>query len=313
MTRKLGRTDLSVSVLGLGGTSFGPLTFWQPARARALVRTALDLGINWFDTAPFYRLTKAESRLGRALRGIRRDRYVLATKVGRLGFDSFDFSEAGVARSLDASLRRLGVDYVDLIQVHDVEFADLQIVIEEALPALRRAVDRGKARYVGITGYPLRALASVARSAPVDTILSYAHYHLQNRTLGAYLDGWGDRGIGVINASIFLAGLLTSRADRSTRDNLPLPIREACLAAGGICREAGVPIEQVALQFVLREGRIGSHLLATTSVSHLRQWASWSEMPMDLSLLSQVEACLAPVLDRAWPWGRPENQDSQVS
>src|SRR5437870_13807368 len=114
--RTLGKTGLEVSKLGFGGSSLGAVfrSVDQTDATRA-VRTALDLGINFFDTSPFYGSTRAESVLGKALEGVPRDDYALATKVGRYGETEFDFSAARVNRSLDESLARLGVDYVDLL------------------------------------------------------------------------------------------------------------------------------------------------------------------------------------------------------
>src|SRR4051812_25382556 len=124
--RTLGRTGLKVSVLGFGGSPlssvFRPV---QPSEAVRTVRLAIDEGINFFDTSPFYGLTTAESVLGKALDGVPRDRFYLATKVGRYDEREFDFSAGRVTRSVDESLKRLNVEYVDLIQCHDIEYANL--------------------------------------------------------------------------------------------------------------------------------------------------------------------------------------------
>ena len=151
------------------------------------VNFALDSGVNFFDVAPFYGLTKAESALGNALRGMARDRYYLATKVGRYGDRAFDFSAGRVTASVDESLQRLGVDYVDLIQCHDIEYISLNVILEETLPALRKIVAAGKAKFVGITGLPLAIFPKVIDQLEpgiVDTVISYCHY-----TLFGYL-GW---------------------------------------------------------------------------------------------------------------------------
>jgi L-galactose dehydrogenase len=111
--------------------------------------------------------------LGKALRDVERSRYVLATKVGRYGADAFDFSAKRVVRSVDESLARLGCGHIDLIQCHDIEFGDLDQVVEETIPALTDLVRTGKVRFVGITGYPLSALRHVADGTQVDTVLSY--------------------------------------------------------------------------------------------------------------------------------------------
>src|SRR5207253_6190639 len=134
-----------------------------------------------------------------------------ATKVGRYGVDQFDFTADRITRSVDESLERLGVDYIDLIQCHDVEFGDLNQVVEETIPALRAVCRTGKARFVGITGLPLKIFREVLDRTPVDTILSYCRYSLNDRSLAGLIPYLEQRGVGVINASPLSMGLLTDR------------------------------------------------------------------------------------------------------
>jgi len=143
--RPLGRTGLNVSKLSFGASSLGGV-FRDIDHAEALrtVHVALELGINFIDVAPYYGLTRAETVLGEALQTVDRERYTLATKVGRYGDAEFDFSAARVVAGLDESLARLGVDHVDLIQCHDIEFGDLDQIVEETLPALQRAKEQGR-------------------------------------------------------------------------------------------------------------------------------------------------------------------------
>src|SRR5580704_9859011 len=137
--RTLGKTGLSVSALSFGASSLGGV--FKPVDESVAIRalhTALDLDINYIDVAPYYGLTKAETVLGKALRGVPRDKYYLATKIGRFGQSEFDFSAARTYRSVDESLARMRVDYVDVIQAHDLEFGDLDQIVDETLPAMRR-------------------------------------------------------------------------------------------------------------------------------------------------------------------------------
>src|SRR3954468_16087625 len=175
--RQLGQTGLNVSVLSFGASSLGGVfRATDDAESIRTVRTALDLGINFIDVSPYYGATRAESVLGRALKGISRSRYVLATKVGQYGNNEFDFSAARVTRSLDESCVRLGVEYIDLLQCHDIEFADLNQIVNETLPALVKLREAGRIGHIGITGLPLKVFSSVLeRTAPgiVETILSF--------------------------------------------------------------------------------------------------------------------------------------------
>ncbi|CAN5835603.1 hypothetical protein BH24BAC1_BH24BAC1_37170 [soil metagenome] len=159
--RRLGKTDLDLSVLGFGasplGNVFEEADEGEGARA---VHLAIDHGINFFDVAPFYGYTLAEERLGRALEG-KRQKVFLATKCGR--YEGFDFSYQRVLESIDESLARLKTDHVDLYQLHDIEFVDREQILHEAIPAALKVKESGKARYIGITGLPVRYLADIAR------------------------------------------------------------------------------------------------------------------------------------------------------
>ena len=208
--RKLGKTDLNLSLIGFGGAALGGVFGnVDPGEGMRAVHLAVDSGINFFDTSPYYGITLAETRLGAALVG-RRDRVIVATKCGRYGMDEFDFSAKRVTASMDESLQRLQTDYVDLFQVHDLEFGDARQIIEETIPALRRLQQQGKARYVGITGYPPKILRRIAEGAPVDSILTYCHYNLMNTDMDEVLTTFArDRGIGLINAAALHMGILT--------------------------------------------------------------------------------------------------------
>src|ERR1039458_3057781 len=186
--RTLGKTGLKVSALSFGASSLGGV--FKPvneAEAIRTVHTALDLGINYIDVSPFYGYTKAETVLGQALKGVPRDRYYLATKVGRYGDAEFDFSAKRTVASVEESLQRLQVDYIDIIQSHDVEYGDLDQVVDETIPTLRRIQQQGKVRFVGVTGYPLKIFCHILSRTVVDTILSYNHYTLNDATLAPML------------------------------------------------------------------------------------------------------------------------------
>jgi L-galactose dehydrogenase len=184
--RKLGNTGLDVSILAFGGSSlgaeFGPI---DEAEGIRTVHVAVDNGINLIDTAPYYGRTTAETVLGKALREIPRENYYLATKVGRYGKtqEEFDFSAARVTQSVDESLARLNVDYVDFVQVHDMEFGDVNQIVEETIPALRKVQEGGKARFVGITCLPVKLFRQVMDCVEVDQIQSYCHYCFNDTAL----------------------------------------------------------------------------------------------------------------------------------
>jgi L-galactose dehydrogenase len=306
--RVLGKTGLKVSALSLGASSFGGGVFRAVEESEAIqtVKTAIDLGINLIDVSPFYGLTRAETVLGKALRGIRRDRYYLATKVGRYGDTEFDFSARRVTASVDESLRRLGVEYVDLIQSHDNEYGDLNQIINETLPALRKLQETGKVRFVGVTGYPLRIFDHILHRAEIDTILSYNHYSLNDTTLFTLLPLLKDRSVGVINASPLSQGLLTNRGTPAWHP-APEDVKKVCAQAATFCRNRNSDIAKLALQFSLKNLEIATTLVGTADPVNLRKNVEWIEEPVDEDLLAVVMQILNPIMNQTWIVGRPEN------
>jgi len=240
--RTLGNTGLEVSVLGFGGSPLGSVfeTIDESEGVRA-VHEALELGVNYFDTSPFYGDTRAETVLGRALKRLPRERYHLATKVGRYGseFADFDFSADRVTRSVDESLARLNVDHVDQI-------------VNETIPALRKIIERGKARFLGITCLPVRLLADVCRRAQVDAILSYCHYSLNDTALTSIIPEMQRRGVGVISAAPLSMGLLTPGGAPPWHP-APQRVKDACADAVSRVQQRGGDITRLALQFSVQQ------------------------------------------------------------
>jgi L-galactose dehydrogenase len=307
--RKLGGTGLDVSILGFGGSSLGSV-FEEIDEAEGVraVRIAIDNGINLIDTSPFYGLTKAETVLGKALREIDREKYLLATKVGRYGYQEkdFDFSAARAEQSVDESLQRLGVDYVDFIQVHDMEFGDARQIIEETIPALRKVQEQGKARFVGITGLPLKLLRRVSEQVEVDQIQSYCHYCLNDTSLEESLPFFEERSIAVFNSAPLSMRLLSDAGPASWHP-APAELRLKCAQAARFCRERGSDISKLALQFAVSNANIPVTIMGMASSQQVQQNLRIIEEPLDEELLAGVLEILAPVHNLTWMSGRPEN------
>jgi L-galactose dehydrogenase len=307
--RQLGKTDLHLSIVGFGGAALGDVFGnIDPQQGQRAVHQAIDHGITFFDVSPYYGITLAESRLGAALAG-RRDRVVLATKCGRYGMADFDFSAKRVTASMDESLQRLQTDYIDLFLVHDVEFGDVQLVIDETIPALRRLQQQGKARYIGVTGYPPKVLRRIAEAVPVDAILSYCHYNLMNTQMDDVLTGFArERGIGLINAAGLHMGMLTEQGPAQWHP-APQNVRDAARKAADYCQEHGENIAEVALRYCLQHPYVSSTLVGIANPAQLEASLKLLSTTTDPGLLRQVQAILAPVFDYEWPSGRPENQN----
>lgn len=296
--RALGGTGLQVSVIGYGASSLGGV-FGDPDESTGMnaVHRSFDLGVNFVDVSPYYGLTVAETVLGKALKGVPRDSYVLATKVGRSGPDTFDFSAARVTRSVEESLTRLGVDHIDLDQI-----------IHETIPALRDLATTGKVCFVGVTGYPLAGLDTVTAAVPVDTILTYCRYNLLYTSLGRWLPGFTQRGVGVVNASVLAMGALTNRGAPPLHP-APAGLLELCAQAAKLCDERGTDIAKLAMQFALARTDVASTLVGSADPANMERNIAWAHEPLDTELLADVEALRAPVRDVSWPTGRPENNN----
>ena len=306
--RKLGKTDLSLPVVGFGASSLGQE--FRPVKieeALASVRTALDLGMDFIDTSPFYGRGMSEVLLGIALREVPRDCYTLCTKLGRYDLAHFDFSAKRVAESVDVSLHRLGVDYLDILLCHDVEFVPMQQIVDETLPAMQKVQEQGKVRYLGFSGYPQKIFRVVIEQMGVDCVLNYNQYTLQNTRFAEETVPWlKERGVGAMNAGPFSARLLT---------NAPLPVwlkepeevKVAARRAAAICAERGVDIAQLALQFSIAHPDLSTTIAGSANPENIAKWARWASAPMDDELLEEVRAVFASVKNVGHVEGLPEN------
>jgi L-galactose dehydrogenase len=308
--RPLGRTGLKVSALSLGGSSFGAIfRATDDQESIRTVHTALDLGINFIDVSPGY--GRAEAVLGRALLGIDRSRYLLATKVGQYSGQPADYSAARITRSLDDSCRLMGVEHIDLLQCHDIEFADLNQIVDETLPALLKLKQAGRIGHIGITGLPLKIFPAVIDRVPpgtVESILSFCHYELNDTSLESLLPYCQERGIGVINASPTGMGLLTERGAPAWHP-APPSIINGCRQAVEFCRAQGEDIVKLAVQFAVSRPGIATTLIGTANPGNIRKNVAYAEAPLNHELLARVREILRPIQNHNFTRGRPENRD----
>src|SRR5438552_3464757 len=306
--RRLGRTDLQLPILSFGASSLGAefrsVTLDEAVQS---VRVALECGLNFVDTSPFYGRGMSEVLLGVALKGVPRANYTLCTKLGRYDLAHFDFSARRVAESVDVSLHRIGCGHLDIVLCHDIEFVSMQQIVDETLPALRKAQQAGKVRYVGFSGYPQKIFKFICDQTDMDCVLNYNQYTLQNTRFADETVPWlKARGIGAMNAGPFSARLLT---------NAPLPawlkepenVKAAARAAAAHCASKGVDIAKLALQFSLSHPDIATTIAGSANPANIRQWARWAAEPVDETLLREVRAIFAPVKNRGHLEGLEEN------
>lgn len=311
--RPLGRTGLQLSALSFGASSLGqefrPVDLNEALRS---VRTALDLGMNFIDTSPYYGRGMSECLLGVALRGVPRDRYYLGTKLGRYAPEHFDFSARRVIESVDVSLERMGVEYLDIILCHDIEFVDMAQIVEETLPAMRKLQKQGKVRFIGVSGYPMKIFRHVLDRTELEVILSYNHYTLQNTMLADLVPYLNAKGVGIMNAAPFSARLLT---------NAPLPrwhkataeVREVCRRAAEHCAARGVDIAKLALQYSLANETLATCIVGSANPENVKNWVEWASQPLDQQLLSEVLDILRPIHNWFYLEGQAANNDPKPS
>lgn len=315
--RALGNTGLEVSILGFGASPLGGIFEDVDDNVGiSAVHEAFRLGVNLFDTSPYYGATKSETVLGLALRGLPRDQIIVATKVGRYGPETFDFSADRVTRSVHESLKRLQLSYIDIIQCHDIEFGSLDQIISETLPALQQLKQHGLVRFVGITGLPLHIYKYVLERAPkgsVDVALSYCHYCLNDTTLQQLIPLLRDAGVGIINASPLSMGLLTAKGP-PTWHPAPAELKDAVRAATDYCSHQGADISKLGLQFALRNSDIATTLVGMATPELVRQNVNTALETVcggtdgpNKVLEQEVHRILSSVKDTTWPSGRPEN------
>ena len=311
--RQLGKTDLKLSQISYGASPLGSV-FRNISEQEGIntVHAAFDLGINYVDVSPYYGNTVAETVLGKALKSVPREKFVLSTKAGRYGaeFADFDFSEKRILSSLDESCARLGVADVDILFLHDIEFADMRQIMDEAIPCLQKLKQAGRVRYIGVTGYPLKVFSDVVAEHDIDCILTYCRYALHDSSLKNIIPQLDSRDVGIINASPTAMGLLTERGAPQWHP-ASNALKEACLRAKNLCHEQAVDITALALQFAIDHPSIASTLVGTANPKNIVKNVEWAAKQGDKALMEEVQALFTEV-PCTWPSGYPENQDQET-
>ncbi|MBQ7423031.1 MAG: aldo/keto reductase [Prevotella sp.] len=304
--KELGKTGLRVSKLGFGASSLGGVFHsFDEHRGIDAVFTAVEMGINYIDVSPYYGYYKAETVLGKALKEIPHEKYFLSTKVGRYGENgrnTWDYSAERVTRSVFESMERLNIDYVDVIYVHDIEFANLRQIADETLPALHELKRKGVVRHVGCTDLQLENLKWIVENTEpntVECVLNFCHYCLCDDKLQDFFDFFEQHNVGVISASPFSMGLLTERGVPAWHP-APKPLVSVCEEASRYCKELGYPIEKLAMQFAVSQPRIASTVFSTTRADNLRKNIAYIDEPIDWELVERVRNIIGDQQRVSW-------------
>jgi D-threo-aldose 1-dehydrogenase len=319
---------MEITPLGLGCAQLGGL--YDPmaeADALALVDAAWDLGIRYFDTAPYYGFTLSEHRLGAALRARPRDAYVISTKVGRLmrpdpgvrpgecGWAAplpfrphYDYTYDAVLRSHEDSLQRLGVDRVDILYVHDigrVTHGDKhahywsQLTEGGGFRALERLRDEGAIKAFGLGVNEWEVVAAALDVCALDCVLLAGRYTLlEQASLAPLMDRCARTGTRVVIGGPFNSGILAG-TNKFNYEDAPAAVVERVRAIGAVCREFDVPVQAAALQFPMAHPAVVSCIPGAQSIAQLRQNAQWFGQPLPAGLWEALRN--AGLLDPAAP------------
>ncbi|WP_067848924.1 aldo/keto reductase [Alicyclobacillus mali (ex Roth et al. 2021)] len=315
---RLGKTGLEVSRICLGCMSYGDpergTHSWvlREEEARPFLRKALDLGINFFDTANVYSLGASEEILGRALRDfVRREEVVIATKVhGRMrpGPNGGGLSRKHLLEEIDNSLRRLGTDYVDLYQIHRF---DPNTPVEETMEAVHDVVKAGKARYIGASSMYARQFMKLQHAAELHgwtKFVSMQNYYnlLYREEEREMMPLCQEDGIGVIPWSPLARGRLTrdwdTRTARSETDEFGRKLyalteesdRRIVERVKAVAEQRGVPMAQVALAWVLSKPFVTAPIIGATKLHHLEDAVAALELQLTQDEIAELEENYVP-------------------
>ena len=304
--RELGKTGMKVSTIGFGASSLGGVFHdFDEKRGIDAVFTAINEGINIIDVSPYYGYYKAETVLGKALKDIPRDKFFLSTKVGRHGEDghnTWDYSAKRAKESVYESMERLHLDYIDIINVHDIEFADLNQVANETIPALVELKEKGVVKHVGCTDLQLENLKWIIEHVPegtIESVMNFCHFCLNDDKLSDFLDFFEEHHVGVLNASPFSMGLLTQRGTPDWHP-APQPLKDACKRAVEFCSESDYPIEKLAMQYSTSEPRITTTIFSTTRPENLKQNIDYANAPIDWEMVKKVKEIIGDQQRVSW-------------
>jgi len=316
-TRKLPRSGIALTGMGLGCAQLGGLyQAMSDAEARAVVEAAWDAGIRYFDTAPYYGYTLSERRLGAALRERERDSFVVSTKAGRLmQLDSsvrpgengwaqplpfrphFDYSYEGIMRSHQDSLRRLSMDRVDILYVHDIGRAThgslhlhywKQLTHGGGFRALTQLREAGSVGAIGLGVNEWRAVADAMAACDIDCALLAGRYTLlEQASRKPLLDECTRRGVGIVIGGPFNSGILAG-GRKFNYEDAPSEIVTRVDAITAVCRDFGAPIQAAALQFPMAHPAVVSCVAGAHSPEQLRQNAAWFAQPLPEELWREL-------------------------
>ncbi|WP_308635302.1 aldo/keto reductase [Paenibacillus silvisoli] len=270
-----GQTGLRVSKLGLGGAPLaGDFGRTDEAEVQSLIHEAIDSGINFIDTAPKYGMGESERRIGKALAG-RRDKVIIASKAVRSDL-RYDFDST--IRSVEDSLQRLQTDWIDILQLHDVETQPVDLIMNETVPALEKLKRDGKIRFTGVTTRILPLLLDYMRTGSFDAIQFYTRYMLIDHTAkDEVMPLAQETGIGVINGSVLGLGMLADAPAHFLEEEISLKAQSRIDQLQFLRKTEPKGLIEPAMRFSLSHPAIHVTLTGTSSRTSLRTNLSYCD------------------------------------
>ena len=342
--RQIGRTGLSVTALGLGGTTFGNMfTAMETGAPQATVNAALAAGIRYFDTAPMYGFGLSETRLGEALKVCPRDEVVISSKVGyslvpvdpsevrsRIFVQpaamrsEFDFTRDATLRSIESSLKRLGTSSIDMLAIHDPDEAvdiyggadphsrsHFKEAMDGAYPVLADLRSQGVIKAVGVGINQWQMLCDFARAGDFDYFLLAGRYTLLDQgSLDELLPLCQDKGISLVIGGPYNSGILASGAVEGATFNYR-PATPAILEKVGriaaVCQRHGVQLQAAALQFPVNHPLVASIIPGARSISEVEQSVRLLSAPIPADFWAELKSL--QLIDERAPVGTPRAGD----
>ena len=299
--RVLEPTGLAVTPLCLGCAPLGDMadTFGYSVpenQALETFRAALTGPINFIDNAASYGDGEAERRLGVVLAemGGIPDGYVVATKADR-DLQTCDFSGEQIRRSVERSLRLLGLDRLQIVHLHDPEHSTWEQITapDGAIQTLLDLKREGVIGFIGLAGGPADLMQRYVETGAFDLLVTHNRYTLLNRSGSALIDAAASRGMGVLNAAPYGSGLLAKGPDSGARyvyQDAPAQVLEQARAMDAVCRRYGVPLGAAALQFSMRDPRVASTIVGMTKPERIQQTVQWASYPIPDQLWADIDS-----------------------
>jgi len=300
-TSPVGKSGLRVPLVAFGTAPLATAPAWgggEPipeTQVNAALRYAFENGITWFDTAPNYMRGLAETRTGQVVGGLPREQIVIATKVGfdsSGGYSRRDYSRDGVLRSLEGSLKRLNVDHVDLLYVHDPDDYAPQ-VLDETFPALADLRSQGVIKAIGAGMNQWRVPMQFAQHADFDCFMIAGRWTLLEQGALPLLDLCHEKGIAVFAASIYNSGILATGADHpNARYNPASPPAEVLARVRvieSVCAAHDIPMHTAATQFPLAHPAIKALVVGFQSISEIRACLNALQQPVSPQLWKKLQ------------------------